>query len=323
MQKRFQVTRPAKPHLSLTVRAVSICRMPNLAGVRRKYARKLRRKAHLKSRLLVRAFAEVPREHFLGPGPWQIVRVHRNPWRIRPSTFRSFYRTTRDSHPRRIYRDILVGIVPERLLNNGMPSGLAKWFDALTLKRGERVMHIGAGTGYYSAILAHVVGPTGHVIALEIDKDLAERARTNLSSLHNVELLNADGTTHDPGEVDAIFVNAGANRPCPLWLDRLKPGGRLIFPLVTVPPRYWGTAGVMIRVTRRDNGYEVSVVSRVGIFPCIGATDRDDDALVADALKRRSNQRLQSLRRDPHEVSDSCWLHGRDFCLSHNPLPPS
>jgi len=298
--------------------------MPNLAGVRRKFARKLRRKAHLKSRLLVRAFAEVPREHFLGPGPWQISPGRRRPRRFRPRPFRSPYRSTRDSHPRHIYQDILVGIVPERLLNNGMPSALAKWFDKLALKRGEHVMHIGAGTGYYSAILAHVVGPTGHVIALEIDKDLAERARANLSSLRNVEMLNADGTTHDPGEVDAIFVNAGANRPCPLWLDRLKPGARLIFPLVMLGRRNRpGPWGVMIKVTRRDNGYDASIVSMVGIFPCIGAIDQADDALVADAFKRRSKQKLQSLRRDPHEASPSCWLHGRDFCLSHNPLAPS
>ena len=294
----------------------------NLTGIRRKYARKLRRKAQLKSRLLVRAFAEVPRESFLGPGPWQIVRVHRNPWRIRPSAFRSFYRITPDSHPRHLYRDILVGIVPERLLNNGRPSALAKWFDALALKRGERVMHIGCGTGYYSAILAHVVGPTGHVIALEIDKELAERARTNLSSRHNVEMLNADGTTHDPRDIDAIFVNAGANRPCPLWLDRLQPGGRLVFPLVMLPKRnHPGPTGVMIRVTRSEKGYDASVVSPVGISPCSGAIDRDDDALVVDAFKRHSKQKIRTLRRDPHEASSSCWLHGRDFCLSTDPVP--
>jgi len=298
--------------------------MPNLTGVRRKYARKLRRKAKLNSRLLVRAFAEVPREHFLGPGPWQISGGRRGPRRIRPGTFRSLYRITRDAHPRSIYQDILVGIVPERTLNNGMPSALAKWFDALALQRGDRVMHIGCGTGYYSAILAHVVGPAGRVTALEIDRDLAERARINLSSLPNVEMLNADGTTHDPGDIDAIFVNAGANRPCPLWLDRLKPGGRLIFPLVMLARRNRpGPWGLMIKVTCRANGYDASVVSMVGIFPCIGAIDRDDDELVADAFKRRARQKIRSLRRDPHQASPSCWLHGRDFCLSHDPLPSS
>ncbi|MGO9607948.1 MAG: hypothetical protein ACLQAT_31865 [Candidatus Binataceae bacterium] len=98
--------------------------MPNLAGARRRYARKLRRKAHLRSRLLVRAFAEVPREHFLGPGPWKILDLRRGARRrIRnhrtPRTFLDFYRTTPDSRPRHLYDDVLVGIFPERMLNNG------------------------------------------------------------------------------------------------------------------------------------------------------------------------------------------------------------
>ena len=121
--------------------------MPNLKGVRRKYARKLRRKTHLKSRLLVRAVAEVPRENFLGPGPWKIFRTlwKGSPRRLWWRPGRSLYVTTPDCDPRRLYHDVLVGIIPERLLNNGMPSGLARWFDALKLKRGDRVMHIGCG----------------------------------------------------------------------------------------------------------------------------------------------------------------------------------
>jgi protein-L-isoaspartate(D-aspartate) O-methyltransferase len=300
--------------------------VPNLAGARRKYARKLRRKAHLKSRLIVRAFAEVPREHFLGPGPWKIFRVLRSPrkrfqWRTGRDP-RALYVTTPDSHPRHLYADVLVGIVPERLLNNGMPSGLARWFDALELRRGDRMMHIGCGTGYYTAILAHVVGPTGHVTALEIDNDLAPQAQANLAHLRNVKALNADGTTHDAGPLDAIFVNAGATRPCPLWLDSLNPGGRLVFPLVVLPrPNYIGPSGIMIKVKRRDNGYDASVVSFVGIFPCIGAIDRDDDALVIDAFKRGGHDKIRTLRRDDHETSSACWLHGRNFCLSTDPSP--
>jgi protein-L-isoaspartate(D-aspartate) O-methyltransferase len=298
--------------------------MPNLAGARRKYARKLRRKAHLKSRLLVRAFAEVPRENFLGPGPWKFFRgvgarrsSKRFQWRRGRRALTSLYLTTPDSHPRRLYDDVLVGIVPERLLNNGLPSALARWFDALELKRGDCVMHVGCGTGYYSAILAHAVGPGGRVVALEIDPDLAARAQANLAQLRNVEALNADGTTHTLGIVDAIFVNAGANRPCALWLDSLKAGGRLIFPLVTLPrPRWIGPLGLMIKVARRDNGYDAAVISFVGIFPCIGATRAEDDELVAKAFKRGGYEKIRALRRDAHEPSPACWLHGRDFCLT-------
>ena len=58
----------------------------------------------------------------------------------------------------------------------------ASLFDQLELKRGERVIHVGAGAGYYSAILAAIVGPAGRVIALEIDNGLARRASENLAA---------------------------------------------------------------------------------------------------------------------------------------------
>ncbi len=120
------------------------------------------------AKLLVSAFAETPREHYLGPPPWKLLTLKR-------------HRSPRKSHPRHLYQDVLVGILPERLLNNGQPSGLAMWFDALNLERNERVVHIGCGTGYYTAILANVVGPGGHVRAFEIDAELAPRAASKAS----------------------------------------------------------------------------------------------------------------------------------------------
>ena len=72
---------------------------------------------------------------------------------------------------------MLVAIDETRGLNNGQPSLWASLFDQLDLKPGERVIHVGAGAGYYSAILAEIVGSTGRVRALEIDPGLAERAR--------------------------------------------------------------------------------------------------------------------------------------------------
>ena len=72
----------------------------------------------------------------------------------------------------------------------------------------------------------------------------------------------------------------------------------------------------MLKVTRSENSYDASFVSNVGIFPCIGATDSDDDKLVVDAFKRGGYQSIKSLRRDNHDRSVECWLHGRDFCLS-------
>jgi protein-L-isoaspartate(D-aspartate) O-methyltransferase len=294
--------------------------MQNLNGARRRYARKVRRKAHLRSKLLVRAFGETPREYYLGPPPWKLLTP-------------KGYRAPRKSHPRHLYDDVLVGILPERFLNNGMPSGLAMWFDALNLKRNERVVHIGCGTGYYTAILANVVGPGGHVRAFEIDAELAPRASRNLAHLPQVEVIQGDGSTLDPGPADAIFVNAGANYPVPIWLDAIPVTGRLMFPLVSthkvlhpiVNPwrsrRYphfysYGLGGLMILITRDASRLSVRAVSSVGIFPCIGAIERDADKRAAASLARTDYDSLSSLRRDSHPEDDSCWLHGEGFCFS-------
>jgi protein-L-isoaspartate(D-aspartate) O-methyltransferase len=294
--------------------------MQNLNGARRRYARKVRRKAHLRSKLLVRAFAETPRERYLGPPPWKVLTL-------------KGYRVPRKSHPRNLYDDVLVGILPERFLNNGQPSGLAMWFDALDLKRNERVVHIGCGTGYYTAILANVVGTGGHVRAFEIDAELAPRAAHNLAHLPQVEVIHGDGSALDPGPADAIFVNAGANYPAPIWLDALPVKGRLIFPLISthkvlhpiVNPwrsrRYphfysFGLGGMMLLVTREPSQLSVKVVSSVGIFPCIGAIDREADKRAATSLARADYDSIASLRRDSHDQDDSCWLHGNGFCFS-------
>ena len=68
------------------------------------------------------------------------------------------YWTTDDVDPRRLCHDVLVAIDETRRPNNGQPSLLARLFDQLGLARGDRMIHIGAGTGYYSAILAEIVG---------------------------------------------------------------------------------------------------------------------------------------------------------------------
>jgi len=118
----------------------------DLATSRRRFAEELRATAHLISDGLVAAFAKVPRERFVGPGPWQIcVFADDGSWS---------YRTTDSADPIHVYGDVLIGIDSARGLNNGEPSSLAAWIESLALRSGETVVHIGSGTGYYTAILA-------------------------------------------------------------------------------------------------------------------------------------------------------------------------
>lgn len=86
---------------------------------------------------------------------------------------------------------------------------MAPWIYALALKTGERVYHLGCGVGYYTAILAKTVGPNRGVVGVELQPELAAKAKTNLATYANVRVEAADGAAFDPGECDVILVNCG------------------------------------------------------------------------------------------------------------------
>jgi protein-L-isoaspartate(D-aspartate) O-methyltransferase len=284
---------------------------PDLTTLRRVYAEELRARAHLRSDGLVAAFATVPRERFLGSGPWQILTA--------VDLGYVTYRTTPDADPTHLYHNVLVAIDADRLLNNGLPSALAGWLDALDLQSGDTVVHVGCGTGYYTAILAEVVGPHGRVVGIEIDPTLARRARDNLSYLNQVEIVAGDGGALDAGAADAIFVNGGATHPRSIWIDSLRANGRLLLPITASADAAGLGWGGMFMITNRHGSFDARFISEVGIFPCLGARDADLNRQLS-SKERRDWRSVGSLRRDPHEPHDSCWLHTQESCLSREPL---
>ncbi|MBV9832790.1 MAG: protein-L-isoaspartate(D-aspartate) O-methyltransferase [Alphaproteobacteria bacterium] len=255
---------------------------------------------------LTTAFATVPRERFLGPGPWRIIVP-------RPTGNEVF--TSPDADPAQLYRDVLVTIDASRGINNGQPSLWARAFDRLGLKPGARVLHVAAGTGYYSAILAETVGTSGRVVAVEYEADLAERARADLAPWPHVTVVHGDGRTHDPGfDVDCIAVCAGSTHPAPLWLDRLADGGVLIMPLTG---RYgWG---FMLRVERRGESFAASSVSGVGIYPCAGGRDGAAEGKLQTALDGLTSNTppITALHRGEPTTADRprVWYAGPGFWL--------
>jgi protein-L-isoaspartate(D-aspartate) O-methyltransferase len=284
----------------------------SVEDARRFYAEEIREVSDIRSDALIEALARVPREAFLGPGPWQIVRT-------RPLTIGSSdvsYRMTTDADPRRLYHNVLVAIDPERKLNNGQPSALLAWIDALDPKPGDRVLHVGAGVGYYTAIIAEAIGPTGSVLAIEADAELAGRARTNLAAWPNVRVVAGDGSTFDPGAFDAGFINCGATTLMPAWIDNLAPGGRLHVPLTSGQIKY----GAMLLVQRADGDrWPARFTSGVAIYHCSGARDDDSDSVLTELFKRGGAAKVSSLRRDDHGADETCLMHRSAFCLSQLP----
>ncbi len=282
----------------------------DLEEARWRFAEELRYVAAVRSAALIEAFATVPRERFVGPGPWKLMSFPRGYW------------TTEDSDPRHLYHNVLVGIDPKRHLNNGQPSLWALLFDEVDPKEGEHVLHIGCGTGYYSAILAEIVGGSGRVTAIEVDSELAARARANLGDWSNVEVICADGCQYSDSPANVLIVNAGASHPLPNWLDSLLPAGRMILPLTVTGPIL--TEGGVVKVIREERGYAARFVSPVGIFPCAGGRDPELNRRLGEALsgdRRAVALAVKSLRRDSHESDKTCWFHAGDFCFSTLPVP--
>lgn len=283
------------------------------------YADEIRIVAGLDSDALAAAFARVPREKFIGPPPWKVASGDTASMAL-IGVGGNGYLTT--DNPKDLYHNVLVALDPDRHLNNGQPSALARWMDALELKPGDRVYHLGCGVGYYTAIMAEVVGLGGTVTASEVHDGLAARARENLAIYPNVSVHAGDGAAFDPGECDAIFINAGVTHPHPLWLERLSRGGRLVLPLtVTMDLQNAGT-GVVAKITRRENGVAARVLTVVGIYSCTSVRDQEMNTALTKALASKGLFKLRSVRTDPHDQAESCLAHRADICLSTAQLTP-
>jgi len=270
-----------------------------IESARQFYAEELRSLTQMSSPELFAAFAKVPRERFVGPGPWRILGRDEN-W------------TTQSDDPRHLYHNVLIALDEAKGINNGQPSMWALFLDQLGVRAGDHLLHLGCGTGYYTAILAEVVGPEGRITAIEIDNAIAERARIALAPWPQVSVLHGDGARGPFEPADVIVVSAGATHPPASWLAALNPGGKLLFPLT---PDH-GT-GAMAYLTRRSaDNFEARLIFGVKFIPFTGARDPKVSTELAEALNRDAGAAVKSLRCDPHEKDDTCWLHGDGWCFS-------
>ncbi|HUR22222.1 MAG TPA: methyltransferase domain-containing protein, partial [Vicinamibacterales bacterium] len=189
-----------------------------MSEARLKLAESIRTAVPSASAALINAFATVPRERFLPPGPWKL-RDSTGTW------------MTADADPARVYADSSIAVDATRDLYNGQPSTIARWFDALAIGEGDRVLHIGCGSGYYSAVLAATVGADGHVTAIDVDEPLVHAARESLEEWPWVQVQHGDGTASLPHDIDVVVIHAGTSHVRKEWLDSTRAGARLLVPI--------------------------------------------------------------------------------------------
>lgn len=279
------------------------------AKLRRFFARYVAERGGVRDPRVEQAFAAIPREPFAGPAPWFVVPT--GPWSVWPPGPR--YLQTPDDDQAFLYQDFLIALDPARGINIGEPSLHAHCIDALAPQAGETVLQIGAGSGYYTAILAHLVGPNGRIHAFEIEPELAARAARNLAEWPWVEVQARSGTAGGLPAVDAIYVNAGITQPDPSWLEALRNGGRLLFPLQ--PERGFGA---MLLVEKpRDGGVDwpARFVTRAGFIGCQGQQVKRTGRRLAAAFARGGWNAIRSFRLGT-TPDESCWFRGDDWWLS-------
>jgi protein-L-isoaspartate(D-aspartate) O-methyltransferase len=130
-----------------------------------------------------------------------------------------------------------------------------------------------------------------------------------------VTVAAADGATFDPGTCDAMLINAGMTHPSPLWLDRLRDGGRLVVPLTMATTATLGI-GVMAKIIHQGSRFTAQVVTPLAIYSCTGMRDAQREPLLKAAMQGGALMRIKSVRLDAHERSDTCVVHGADVCVS-------
>ncbi|MGV9884269.1 methyltransferase domain-containing protein [Streptomyces sp. NPDC003006] len=123
----------------------------------------------------------------------------------------------------------------ELVSSSSQPSLMAKMLTELEVREDDRVLEIGAGTGYNAALLAHRLGDD-HVTTVDLDPEITESARRHLAAAgHRPAVVTGDGAVGCPERApyDRIIATCTLTSVPRLWLAQCAPGARVLAPLAT------------------------------------------------------------------------------------------
>jgi protein-L-isoaspartate(D-aspartate) O-methyltransferase len=223
----------------------------------------------------------------------------------------------------RIYDDVLVVLDAARGVNNGSPSLHALMLHHLGIRPGDRILQVGAGTGYYCAILAELAQPAGRVTAVEFDPHLAAAAAVALEPWPQVSVITGDGEAWPTAAVDRIYVCFAVAGPAAAWTDHLAPHGTLVFPLGVSASRSGNHGchsvyGALLALTRTDAGIGARHLASCAFVCAEGAlagTPAQQDRLRR-AFAGGGAESVRSFRRPPPANPEGCWYWSPDWALS-------
>lgn len=241
------------------------------ATLRRDLVEHLRGRGHVRDERVAAAFAAVPRELFLAEHAERhgLAEVYRDDAIV----------TRRDGSG-----------TPTS--SSSQPAIMAEMLEMLGLRPGQRVLEVGAGTGYNAALLAHLVGEAGRVTSVELDADTAVAARRALVAggvPARVEVGDGAAGWPDAAPYDAVVATASTGTIPRAWFDQLRPGGTLVLPLRLSPVVFWLQAVAAFR--KVAHGFDPIAVTGGG-FMALRPAERGDPRDAPGDLARGVPARL-------------------------------
>ena len=168
--------------------------------------------------------------------------------------------------------------------SSSQPTIMALMLDQLAVRPGDRVLEIGAGTGYNAALLAYLAGPAGSVVSIDIQPDVVAAAREHLAAAGypGVEVVCSDGADGHPARApfDRIIATVGVWELAPAWLEQLAPGGRIVVPLDV------GGAQVSAAFERDSSGWRSRSLVACGFMRLSGPSAGPETTVTLDADTR-------------------------------------
>ena len=275
-------------------------------GLRQQLVAELRRQGHIRSGLVAEAFTTVPR-HLFAP----------------------------QVSPEEAYANQVVPLkqAGQHMISTlSQPAMMAIMLEALELQPGMSVLEIGAGSGYNAALLQQIVGPTGRIVSVDVEADLVEQARQQLSAAGygTVQVEAGDGGLGFARQApyDRIIATAAADDIPPAWWRQLAATGRLAMPLILVAnlqifvtfvrhgeemisTEISPTAFIRLRGTHEGNGFKRTTVGPgQGIFIRFGKPPSPSPEMLYEQLIGKQHAHPLQVRLTTWELQTALlpWL---------------